>query len=226
MNKSILLTALFGSAIGSQSFAADANRAASKTKSHAPASVSVLRVYDQTAVASFQSWDESGCIETDVVLSGGNDIQWETGQPTIRVNQTGSSLSIFDICNFVPVLVATNGLSDKHKLVIAPDFSSATLDAEVPLVDGTLTAFIAVIHLTFTATGPVQHAVSTSVDTSTPGTRIVNTYVSETRDAIATGTIGVFGSALYPDTTNITTGVSTSALLSKVKMSTTTITKP
>jgi hypothetical protein len=187
---------------------------------HAATQVMVFQFHGETALANFDSIDATGCIETSVILSGGESITLNrpgTGAPPQMLKMV-VEISQFNNCTGFLLLsaVATSSVIDFH---LAADLSSATLTAsQVATVNEvTGTPFNIDVTMTWAGTGSTTRQ-ATHEHFSAPGLLVNGIVVGFTRAAVATGTI-------TDGTTNFTPTPSSSAMVSKVTSGEITVTQ-
>ena len=179
---------------------------------HAATQVSVFHMQGQTALAFFDSFDTTGCIETSVFVGGSESLQLSFTTPQGGAPQQMPNMFVeisqFDNCTgFLLVNVfATSPVFDFH---LAGDLSSATLTASLATVNEvTNTPLNLDVTMTWAGTGSTTRQATPS-HFSAPGLLVNGIVVGFNRDATATGTI-------TDGTTNFTPTPSTSALVSNV----------
>ena len=187
---------------------------------HAATQVMVFRFHGETALANFDSKDATGCIETSVILAGGESITLNrpgTGAPQ-QMPRMVVEISQFNNCTGFLLLsaVAISSVIDFH---LAADLSSATLTAsQVATVNEvTGTPFNIDVTMTWAGTGSTTRQATPS-HFSAPGLLVNGIVVGFTRAAVATGTI-------TDGTTNFTPTPSSSAMVSNVTSGEITVTQ-
>jgi len=187
---------------------------------HAATQVSVFQFHGNSALANFDSFDTTGCIETSVILAGGDSITLTrpgTGGPQ-QSPIIVAEIAQFNNCTGFSLLnaVAISNVANFH---LAANLSSATLTASqiATVNEVTGTPFNLSVTMTWAGTGSITRE-ATPFNFSVPGLRVNGIVVGFTRAAVATGTI-------TDGTTNFTPTPSTSAMVSKVTSGEITITQ-
>jgi hypothetical protein len=155
--------------------------------------------------ADFVSFDPTGCVETDVFVSGNSG----TEQDHPGTHPYGvASVSIFeyDACTDTVVLQAV-GLDEAlvaGQLEISRQLDQAVLDATIQVTDlDTAASYPVAVHVTWTGTSDISRSHSNTNDVY-PGCHVINRWKGSGRDAVATGVVSA-------GATNLTPGASESA---------------
>lgn len=159
---------------------------------HAATQVSVFHMRGQTAQAFFDSTDATGCIDTSVIVGGGESLVLsfttpQGGAPQQQPNMF-VGISQFDNCTgFLLVNVfATSPVFDFH---LAADLSSATLTSSLSTINEVTGDPLNLdVSVTWAGTGTTTRQATPS-HFSAPGLRVNGIVVGFTRAATATGTI-------------------------------------
>ena len=163
----------------------------------------VIRFTDQFATAGFRSIDPSGCIQTVVLLTAGNDVDQEPPGPPTRTSGAFLRITQFDRCTGT-FTVCSGGVSGEDSGVefsTNPAVREATLTGTIPLrcTSSTGVTFVnAVVNMTWTGTGEADRSVNNNHFDF--GDLIMNTqFRGATRDAVATGTVLLNGVNVTPN---------------------------
>jgi hypothetical protein len=151
------------------------------------------------AVAFFRSQDAAGCVLTGVFVVAEVDDERILPSSTSRTTQVALVISQFDVCAVVPILTG-NGVATDGVVTVAPNLSSASVSAVVPvlnLANGQLVNVL--VDLSFVGTSRIDAENGLEQNTGIPDYRINTTFHQTFRAAIATGTVSTGIGNLTPE---------------------------
>ncbi len=154
------------------------------------AQVDRLLIQQKEAHATFQLIDPSGCIETDgLVIIGTTMVHQPPGSAIPVPLSVSVTLTKVNICTG-DFLIEALGYDPDIPISIASDLSSASVHATFPVIDFVSNQVVnAVVDMTWTAAGGMQHAVENTHDRSTPGFNIVSHFNGDVQPATVAGSI-------------------------------------
>lgn len=175
------------------------------------AQVDRLLIQQKEAHASFQLVDPSGCIQTDgLVIIGNSIIHQPPGSPTSMPLAIALTLTKINFCTG-DFLIEALGYTTDVTYAIASDLSSASVHGTVPVIDFVSNQVVyAVVDMTWTGVGGMQHDVENTHDGSIPGFNIVSHFNGEFQPATAVGSI-------FIGNTNFAAGTLTEAAIESGK---------
>ena len=150
--------------------------------------------------AEFVSFDQTGCVETDVFVSANSGTE-QDHPGTLRYGVASVSLFVYDACTDTVVRQAV-GLDDAlepGQLQVSQQLDRATLDATIEATDiDTGATFPVHVDVTWTGTSDIHRSHSNTNDLY-PGCHIINRWKGSGRDAVASGTVTDGTTNLIPD---------------------------
>jgi hypothetical protein len=154
---------------------------------------SIFRLKGNTAIAIFEAFDpQDPCLLNLVSVFASDQIDKVSPGGKKSTANVGTILTVLqrDVCTDTPLFDGVFGTAS-HSFQVAGDLRSATLSAEVPVLN-TLTSLITTfqVNLTFQATTAAEflHAKETFSDPEL-GIKITSQSVSSIAQATATGTV-------------------------------------
>ena len=166
----------------------------------AAAQAEVFHFTDEFATAGFRSTDPTGCITTNVLVTGGDDVNIEP--PGAPERTSGASLRVQEFNRCTGEFTICSGSTDEALFNSNPSVKNATLVATVPLTcqtsEGTTVTKTGEINLTWTCTGEVDRFRRDS-HFNFEGFRQNAFFRGSACDAVATGTVLVDGVNVTPN---------------------------
>ncbi|WP_432258034.1 hypothetical protein [Cupriavidus sp. TMH.W2] len=172
-----------------------------------PTTVQISMSQGSDAIAFFDSFDPTGCVDTNVFVAwiyGATKTVANGGPARTAAMDLNVSVNQYDFCRQV-VLLSAFGDNPTFTFQIAPDLSSSRVTGMVTLTDFvSATDFDVQVDVTWAGNGPMSGTTITQHTSSFPG-GVFNSRVNGfSRAAVASGTVA-------SNTTNFTPAASTFA---------------